>query len=220
MTMASVSAAARARLYRFLAAAYLRPPTAAFVAPFLADGLVAELADRFGTDAVADLVEFRAGFDGDYDALDQQYQDLFVVPLGRYVTPYEAVYRDERIVGAEVVRGLLMGPSTLAVTALYHAAGLEIAPELRELPDHVGLELACMGTLCDAEAHALEQGDAAAVARARDLQRGLLGEHLVRWVPALCARVRAQAQGELYRGLAALTEALLRREAAELDGCA
>jgi len=41
----------------------------------LAAGILAELAD------------------GDYDALDRQYQELFVVPLGRYVTPYEAVYR-------------------------------------------------------------------------------------------------------------------------------
>jgi TorA maturation chaperone TorD len=220
MTVTSASTVARGQLYRFLAAVYLRPPSATLVAPFLDAETLAELADRFGTDAVADLVEFRAGFDGDYGALDQQYQDLFVVPLGRYVTPYEAVYRDERILGDEVVRGLLMGPSTLGVRALYRAAGLEIAPELRELPDHIGLELACMAMLCDAEAHALEQGDAAAVARARDLQRRLLREHLLQWVPALCARVRAQAQGALYRGLAALTEALLRREAAELDGCA
>jgi TorA maturation chaperone TorD len=171
---------------------------------------------------VADLVEFRAGFDGDYDALDQQYQDLFVVPLGRYVTPYEAVYRDERIVGDEIVRGLLMGPSTLGVRALYRAAGLEIVPELRELPDHVGLELACMGALCGAEARAWEHGDREGIRRAREIEIRLLGEHLLEWVPPLCARVRQNAGGPFYRGVAALTEAVLRHERKDVilaDSC-
>ena len=216
MTGTTASTVARGQLYRFLAAVYLRPPAATLVAPFLDAEILAELADRFGTDAVADLVEFRTGFDGDYDSLDQQYQELFVVPLGRYVTPYEAVYRDERLVGDEVVRGLLMGPSTLAVTALYRAAGIEVTPEIRELPDHIGLELAGMAALCDQETEALERGDAGALARARDLERRLLGGHLLGWAPALCARVRRNAAGPFYGGVAALTEAVLRHEGTDV----
>lgn len=220
MSDASAWATARGRLYRFLAAAYLRPPTAAFIAPFLEDGLIAALADRFGRTAVADLTEFRSSFSGDYDALDQEYQQLFVVPLGRYVTPYEAVYRDERVVvGDEIARGLLMGPSTLAVKALYREAGVEVAGDLLELPDHVGLELGCMGGLCDAEARALANGDGQAAQRARSLQRRLMDEHLLQWAPSLCARVRENAPGAFYRGIAVLTEAFLRHEREELGPC-
>lgn len=215
MTTTSAWAAARGRLYRFLAATYLRPPTGALVAPLLDDDFLAALADRFGRTAVAELTEFRSSFGGDYDVLDQEYQQLFVVPLGRYVTPYEAVYRDERVVDEEVVRGLLMGPSTVAVGALYREAGVEVADDLLELPDHVGLELGCMAALCDAEARAVADGDGQAAQRVRGLQRRLLDEHLLRWAPALCARVRENAPGAFYRGIAALTEAFLRQESEE-----
>ena len=216
MTPANAWAMARGQLYRFLAAAFLRPPTEPLVAPFLDEALLAELAERFGRETVRDLAAFRDGFPGDYEALDLEYQDLFAVPLGRYVTPYEAVYRDERVVGDEVVRGLLMGPSTLAVKALYREAGLEMPADLLELPDHVGLELGCMQGLCDAEARAWQDGDTEALACARGLQRRLLEEHLLQWVPALCARIRGSAPGPFYRGIAALTEAVLKQDAQAL----
>jgi TorA maturation chaperone TorD len=213
MNAAGAWAEGRGQLYRFLAAAFLRPPAAGLVAPFLDCEILTELGDRFGEDAVADLRRFKESFGGDYGSLDQEYQDLFVVPLGRYVTPYEAVYRDERMLEGERVRGLLMGPSTLAVKALYRNAGVEVAADVLELPDHVGLELGCMQSLCEAEARAWEGADAEGAERAGELQRRLLEEHLLQWVPALCARVRENAPGPFYRGIAALTEAFLRHEA-------
>lgn len=216
MIAASAWATARGQLYRVLAAAFLRPPTPELVGPFLDGGVLADLADRFGEAAVAELIAFRETFGTDYRGLDQDYQDLFLVPLGRYVTPYEAVYRDERVVDDRVVRGLLMGPSTLAIRALYREAGVEVAAEVLELPDHVGLELACMAVLCEAEAQARQGDETEAVARARALQRRLLEDHLLRWVPSLCARVHASAPGPFYRGLASLTEAFLREEATGL----
>jgi len=218
MIAADAWARARGQLYCCLAAAFLRPPGDTFVAPFLDGATLATLGARFGDDAVAELDRFRQGFDGDYEALDQEYQSLFVVPLGRYVTPYEAVYRDERVVEDEVVRGLLMGPSTAAVTVLYREAGAEVAPDLFELPDHVGLELGCMHVLCEAEARAWERGDRPAAARAQQLQWRLLIKHLLQWVPSLCRRIRANAPGPFYRGIADLTEALVRQEAEAAAG--
>ncbi len=211
---------ARGQLYRCLAAAFLRPPGDTFVAPFLGGETLAALGGRFGDDVVAELDRFRQDFDGDYEALDREYQSLFVVPLGRYVTPYEAVYRDERVVEDEVVRGLLMGPSTVAITALYREAGAEVAPDLLELPDHVGLELGCMHFLCEAEARAWERGDGPAAARAQQLQGRLLTDHLLQWIPALCRQIRANAPGPFYRGIADLTEALVRQDAEAAAGLA
>ncbi len=211
-------AAARGQLYRFLAGAFLRPPSERSVAPILDGVVLPDMARHFGADAVTELEQFRTGFDRDWDALDQEYQSLFMVPLGRYVTPYEAVYRDERVVDGEVVRGLLMGPSTLAVKAIYRDASVEVADDLGELPDHIGLELGCMQVLCDAEARAQEEGDRDAAARACELQRRLLQEHLLQWAPRLCGQIRANAPGPFYRGIAALTEAFLKQEAESL-GC-
>ncbi len=213
MIMEAACAAARGQLYGFLAGAFLRPPTAQSVSPILGDTVLRQLAEQFGADAVTELEQFRSRFDGGWDALDQEYQSLFTVPLGRYVTPYEAVYRDERVVDGEVVRGLLMGPSTLAVKAIYREAGVEVSDDVRELPDHVGLELGCMQVLCDAEARAWEAGDTSALARAQALQRRLLRQHIRQWTPRLFERIRSNAPGPFYRGIVALTDAFLDQEA-------
>ena len=69
-----------------------------------------------------------------------------------------------------------------------------------------------MEVLCDAEARAWQENDEAAVTRARELQRRLLREHLLQWAPKLCGRIRANAPGPFYRGIAALTEAFLEQE--------
>ena len=216
MTTTSTWAGARAQLYRFLAVAFLRPPTAELMAPLRDGDVLEQLGERFGGDAVAELGVFRRTFRGDWEGLDREYQELFAVPLGRYVTPYEAVYRDERVIDDQVVCGLLMGPSTLAVKALYREAGLDIAKDVLELPDHVGLELACMEALCGAEAREEKRGDPEAVRWARDLERRLVEDHLLRWVPALATRIRENARGPFYRGIATLTEEFLRQEGEEL----
>lgn len=216
MTEQADGARARAGVYRFLSAAFLETPGKALVATLSRSDFIGELEEVFGAAAVTDLRRFVAGFQGDYESLDQQFQDLFMVPLGRYVTPYEAVYRDQRMVGDTVVGGLLMGPSTLAIKQFYREAGAAVSEDFKDLPDHVGLELACMTFLCEEEARALEGQGAGDARRVQDLQKRLLHEHLLQWVPALCGQIRAKAPGPFYRGIAGLTEAYLRREAEAL----
>lgn len=213
MTDRASWAAARGNMYRFLSALFLEPPGEALVAPLLEGGFLEELKEVFGGAAVEDLRRFVHGFQGDYECLDQDFQGLFMVPLGRYVTPYESVYRDEREVGDTRVRGLLMGPSTLAVKQLYLEAGAAITEDFKDLPDHVGLELACMEFLCRAEALAWDEEDLDEIRRVRGLQRRLLQDHLLQWVPALCERIRERAAGPFYRGIACLTEVYLTQEA-------
>jgi TorA maturation chaperone TorD len=207
---------ARGNMYKFLSAAYLEPPGEAFVAPLVTDGFVDGLEKFFGPAGVHDLRQFAGTFQGDYQGLDQEFQSLLMVPRGRYVTPYEAVYRDEREIDGARVGGLLMGPSTVAVQQLYREAGMAVAESFKDLPDHAGLELACMESLCRAEVGAGEEDGAEAVRRARALQRRLLKDHLLEWVPSLCARIREYAPGPFYRGIATLTEVFLRQEAEEL----
>lgn len=109
-----------------------------------------------------------------------------------------------------------MGPSALAVKRLYREAGAAISEDFKDLPDHVGLELACMEYLCKAEAGAWDREDLAEVHRVREFQRRLLQDHLLQWVPALCERIRERAAGPFYRGIARLTEAYLAQEAKAL----
>ena len=213
MTEQADWARARTDMYRFLSAAFLEPPSKTLVAALAKSGVIEELEEVFGAAAVDDLRQFVGAYQGDLESLDQEFQDLFMVPLGRYVTPYEAVYRDERVVGEERVNGLLSGPSTLAVKELYREAGAAITEDFKDLPDHVGLELACMKFLCEQEARAWKRRGLDDAQRLRDLQKRLLHEHLLQWVPALCGRIRENAPGPFYRGIAGLTLAYLSQDA-------
>lgn len=216
MTEQADWAKARANVNRFLSAAFLEPPSEALVSTLSADSFIAELEKIFGSVAVDDLRQFAGEFGGDHEGLDQEFQDLFMVPLERYVTPYESVYRDQRQVGDKVVRGLLAGSSALAVKQLYRDAGADVSEDFKDFPDHIGLELACMEFLCGEEALAWEQQDLEKAKKMRGFQKRLLHEHLLQWVPALCARIRENAPGPFYRGVAGLTEASLMWEAGSI----
>lgn len=218
MTEQADWARARANVNKFLSAAFLEPPSEALVATLTADSFIEELENIFGSVAVDDLRQFAGEFEGDHESLGQEFQDLFMVPLGRYVTPYESVYRDQRQAGDAVVRGLLAGPSSMAVKRLYREAGADISEDFKDLPDHIGLELACMEFLCAEESRAWEQRDFEKAEQMRGLQKRLLHEHLLLWAPALCARIRENASGPFYRGIAGLTEASLRWESGFLTG--
>jgi TorA maturation chaperone TorD len=216
MTERANWAKTRANVNRFLSAAFLEPPGKALVATLSGDSFIDELENIFGSAAVDGLRQFANEYDGDHESLEQEFQDLFMVPLGQYVTPYESVYRDERQVGDKVVRGLLAGSSALAIKQLYREAGADVSEDFKDFPDHIGLELACMQFLCEEEARAWEQLDVDKAQQMRGFQKRLLHEHLSQWVPALCAKIREKASGPFYRGVAGMAEASLTWEAASL----
>lgn len=214
-------AASRAAVYDLLAALYLSAPSAEVV-----DGLLGVAGVR-GPGGLPEgpasecLGRFAATYDGDPAPLRQEFDDLFVVPLGRYVTPYEAVYRDERIVGETRVSGLLMGPSTIEVLSAYRELGLAVPPECSELPDHVGIELSFMARLCAREDELDETGDGDTAAALRRRQLHFLDRHLLQWFPELAGRIQRNASSEFYRGVALLTHEFLEADAltlAEMTG--
>jgi len=216
---------AREQLYHFLAAAYLRPLTPEALRHITDPGVLQELAALFGDEAIAALRGYaRTREETGGDDLQQEFMDLFAVPAGRYVTPFEDVYR-----GASVAQqlGPLLGEHAVAVKRLYRAAGGDVDEGCKELPTHIGVELAFMSFLCARETAArCADGDAPAVAGDahaaapcafyRTLQLRFLREHLNAWFPQLSGAIQARAASNLYRGLAELTEAVLQRDAAWL----
>lgn len=209
---------ARGEMYAFLSALYLQPPSEGLMAKVLEEGSLEELARLLGEEAVGPLRGFARQFEGDVEGLRREYDELFHVPLSRYVTPYEAVYRDERVVEGKAMKGLLMGPSTLAAQRAYREAGVGLSAGCKELPDHIGVELAFMDLLCRKEREAWERE---ATAEARDWlrrERDFLREHLSRWVPALCREICQKARNDFYRGVAGLTREFVRLEMATLEG--
>lgn len=185
----------RAHQYRFLASVYLAPPT---------DQLLGEL-KKLGL-AAGD----------DPEAIRREYDNLFVVPLGQYTTPYEAVYRDEREVAGKKVRGLLMGPSTVDVIQRYKRTGAQLDSSIKELPDHIGVELAFMEFLCEREAEALEKEGSSERDLLQKEQATFLSDHLMTWLPRLVQAIHQKGRMGLYKKLATLTEETVREDLASL----
>lgn len=181
-----------ARVFDILASLYLNQPHEGLVAAFdsIAEVLVQSAAlppnDLPIAESVADL---RA----DYNA-------LFFVPVsGRYLSPFESAQRARR----------LWGPITHQVADFYASVGFDPASlrmdthwQRLDAPDHIGVELACMSALLQANA----------AAPTPEMTNAILfftQQHLGRWLPDYGERVARYAETSFYRTLGRLTQAFI-----------
>jgi len=210
-------------MYGFLSAIFLHPPAGDLLRWLREHSL--DFPAWLSGKAVR-AVEELAASRNDIVSLRQEYMDLFAVPTGRYVSPFEDVYQDEGTGGARE-RGLLLGQQAIAVRRLYRQAGAEMARECRELPTHIGVELSFMAFLCEQEMEAISRGEATIAAteahsetvapgRYRALQRQFLQNHLNVWFPRLRQTIQAKARSPWYPALALITEEFLALDAVEL----
>lgn len=168
-----------------------------------------DLVETFGNSNSEYLLNFSKRFDGNYEVANQDYMDLFRVPLSKYVTPYESVYRDKRIVAGREVGSLLMGESTLAVKNMYSRVGLEISKDFAELPDHLGTELYFMYYLCGLEKNAWEREEKEEALRLLSIERDFLNDHLSKWISDVCEDMIKKAETDFYKGIATITKAFI-----------
>jgi TorA maturation chaperone TorD len=220
---------ARASMYGFLAAVYLYPPTPDLIRRLTTEDFLGELCSLFGEEIVADLKKFAAEAhpDRDSDYLDQEYMNLFAVPTGRYVTPFEDVYRGITSEGM-LKRGPLMGERAIAARRIYRQAGADMDRACKELPTHIGVEFSFMHFLCEREAAVIcaeeeqalpheKRRTAALCDTYRELQIRFLNEHLNAWFLQLSLAIQANAKSLFYRGLAKITQAFLDYDTAGLS---
>ncbi|MFZ5539443.1 MAG: TorD/DmsD family molecular chaperone [Pseudomonadota bacterium] len=196
--------AARADLSRLLAACFYEPgPEFAEERLFeslaraaaAVDGGLAQQAHRLGP-AFAEV---------DPADLLVDYTRLFLAPGNTLAQPYESVWAPARPeAGAD---------PTPAVVHLYREAGLEIAEDFRDLPDHIAAELEFLYALLFRETGARAHGDADAARGAAALRQRLIANHLGRWIEPFAAAVEAGAQCTFYRALAGLSRLYVAFEA-------
>lgn len=210
-------ATARGALYGFLSGAFAEPPSEHLLAD-LRDPEFAELLGQMFDRTFAEELQASVAAETDAAAtLRQAFMDLFKVPGGRYVQPYESVYRDTREINGRQVGGLLMGPSAAAVQKWYRLAALEISPEFKDLPDHIALELHYLAHLCEREAEFGRAGDDAKATRAREMERDFLKAHIVTWMPDLAAKIAERSDNRYYRVLARLAVEYSQRDLENLE---
>jgi TorA maturation chaperone TorD len=135
-----------------------------------------------------------------YMELQAEYTRLFVGPDPPVVPPYESIYREAGYT--------VMGETTLSVLKAYEEAGVVLSPDLKDLPDHVAVELEFLSLLCEEEA-AFWQGEEAHIAAVMRAEQNFVAGHLLRWVPAFAKKVSETSSSPFYQGLAQVTVSYL-----------
>lgn len=189
-------AKARGNVYRFLANLFLEEPSPALLEKFSDEPFLSSLSDIFGKNSGIDLMKDAR----DMADLELDFSNLFIVPNEKYLKPYESVYLDERTVGTKVASGLVSGESSLAVKRSYKEAGAKI--NVKELPDHIGLELEFLHFLCTSE----NWDNKEEALRYIGLEKRFLKEHLLKWVDEFCDNMAGNATTDFYKGLAQITK--------------
>ena len=196
-------AKATADVYRFLATVFTTHPTQESV------DAVRRMAGELGITCAEDF---------NLSQLDREYMALFVVPNARYVAPYESVFRDRWLLpvapkpgvadGATsvMIKGLVMGESTMAVRACYQQAG--VVPR-EELPDHIGNELRFMAYLWEREAES--PPDQAAIIAGWRTQ--FHDEHVMKWIGQLRHRLAESDDMGYYRVVVQIAETVVEDDA-------
>lgn len=139
-----------------------------------------------------------------------EFTRLFVGPNAPAAAPWESFYTD----GAESHVGF--GTPAFEMRALLRDAGLEVSNENNQYPDHIGIELLYLSTLCShaAETARLYQSgegeDVPAERNALELISSFLSSRLLRWTPKFEEKILQDAPDGYYLPLTVLLLSVLR----------
>lgn len=136
------------------------------------------------------------------ESLRVDFARLFVGPFKMPSPPYGSLYLENT--------QRVMGDSTIDVKNRYRQEGLKI--RLKEVPDHIAIELEFMYLLIFKEIHALKNADDDDVLRYRKKQLSFLNTHLGQWVPAFAKKAEANAETLFYQDLACLTKSFIEED--------
>lgn len=147
---------------------------------------------------------------GDEDGVRLRKQHVSLFAVGRPdvpCPPFESHYRGDGVTPTGEILAQLEGE--------YARAGLELAGNVGEPPDHVALELSFVATLCGREAeawdHVEDRGQASeATSTLQRWQRDFVTRHLSAWLPAFAADLEEAAPGSVYAGVSALVSTFIR----------
>jgi TorA maturation chaperone TorD len=196
------TATARAKLARFVAAAFSDPADcmSRLLLETTASREVRDSANLIGLESrLVELVLSIRGDDSEFDALT-----LLGHTVRSTCPPYELEYRS-----AEVFQQ----SQTLAdICGFYRAFGFEAAGPVADRADHVAAEWEFLAVLAIKEA--LAENDAQR-ACCIDAQKLFLSEHAAEWMPAFFERIRRAGPGSWLARVADLAEALLRHWCAD-----
>lgn len=133
--------------------------------------------------------------------LQVEHAKLFVGPFDVLAPPYSSVYLNE---GRAVY-----GESTLDALNMYHKAGIDMATDFKDLPDHISVELEFIYFLYF---QYREKEDYQYVKHIE----GFIVDHLVKWVKPFTIKIEERASLPFYQLLSEILFQVVTRETVEL----
>jgi putative dimethyl sulfoxide reductase chaperone len=191
-------AAARAQLYRLLAAIFGHEPQRD-----LLDGLYCETVQTLLFRSDLDLgEEFLANPPATLqNELAEEYTRLFLGP-GKHISPHESVQLRRG-------SGTLWGEETVLVKRFIEAAGFDFEDDFNGIPDHISVELEFLAKLAEAEAEAWAADNGASANNILEWQRDFISRHAGKWMPGFCTKVAKEARLPFYRVFSKVLKAFL-----------
>lgn len=189
---------------RYLSACYYEP-AAEFAEEKLFDSLL-NAAQRIDPALAAVALRLRDAF------ATQALEDLLVDHARLFLGPAEPLAKPY---GSCWLALPAAGDSPPDILEMYREGGFEIDDELRDLPDHVAVELEFLYLTLFRRHEAQRSGDADALREITGLQQRFLTQHLGAWIAPFTGAVKANAQTAFYRDVAVLTERFVAMIAAD-----
>lgn len=190
--MSSTSAASktidllRGRTIRSLAAMFRQPSLWKEGEPDEFEQILAQLGDSWRSAGEPLIEEWKRSVDEPGEC-EVEFARLFLGPFDIRVPSYASSYLEPE--------GQLMGEVASSVLELYFRAGLQLGEDVREMPDHVAVELDFIQYLMQAE------GDLTA-AEWEEIRTVFWSQHFALWFPRFLARINSESKHKFYRCLA------------------
>lgn len=201
----------RSSMYRLLSAAFCEPTVL-----WREEALFANLQELLTSlfphlDAAAR--QLHAAFDASpLDDLCVEAARLFIGPFELPVPPYGSCYLDGE--------HRTMGDSTIAVQSFYRDWQVTLSHQVKEVPDHIAIELEFVHMLLHSELAALRTADASQAGRAAAARQVFLTEFLLPFGSAFAERLQAETESAFYQALARVLGGVLAADAAGSGGSA
>lgn len=136
--------------------------------------------------------------------LSVDFTRLFIGPYSLPAPPYGSVYMENK--------RKIMGDSTMDALNRYRTFGLAISEGVKEVPDHISIELEFMFFLIYKEVNSILYNDPESSQVYIAEQLSFLEDHLYRWVPPFAGSMIEYSGTEFFRSLGKATQLFIEED--------
>ncbi len=214
-------AAARSKVYGFLATVYLQTPTEALINTIKSNSIINSLEKFMSPEEPSE--DFKKAL----EAINQfhleaeqttsaQLLEKLLIDRTRLLRGISEAYGPPPPYGSVYLEKMLSGFTTRQVADTYSQAGLAVSKDAGENPDYIGVELDFMRALCEDESKEWAKDGGQAIERLRT-ERSFLNNHLQKWVPKFCDNMVVWSRSSLYRAIGYLTKGWIILENSQME---